>query len=177
MRCGRVIVISQPNRVWEERGQFLGCYVFSFIPLRFLPPVLQLFEKSRLQQQQYVSVTQVLRANVPHLDDLGVEQVASEQLHLPRLLVQLIVGSLDRFRSQLALQESLLLIGVAPLGLHQILLLFLPVLLRYSSQITIACVNHESRLSALMHRDVETSMLAKTNVVRWQHVRKSHMLC
>lgn len=76
----------------------------------------------------------ISHAGALHLDDLGVEQVTSEQLHLSRLLVQLVVGSLYRLRSQLALQESLLLVDVAPLGFHQVLLLLLPVLLFFVHQ-------------------------------------------
>lgn len=66
---------------------------------------------------------------MPHLDDLSVEQVASEQLHFPGLFIQLVVGPLDRLHPQLPLQEGLLFVNIPSLGLNQILLLFLPILL------------------------------------------------
>lgn len=66
---------------------------------------------------------------MPYLDDLCVEEIAPQELHLPRLLVKLVVCSFDRLSPQLSLQECFFLVGAPPLGLNQLLLLLLPVLL------------------------------------------------
>lgn len=65
-----------------------------------------------------------------HLDNFSVEEIAPQQLHLSRLLIQLVVRLSNRLGPKFTLQSGLLAINVAPLGLYMFLFLTLPVLLR-----------------------------------------------